>query len=605
MNFAGIVHQPKSRYSYIYEKNKLHLRIKTQKGQVKNIKVHAVDPFNWIRTHDRNHEFDIDSIKTFDMVFEGEAKDYDVWFCEVSGIETLRIRYCFEIFACDENRYFYGCNGGNVLQKDDLEQNNAFLHTTSEYFNFPFLNEEDMYVSPSWVKNAVWYQLTPTVYSNNGEEAKSNTDGNFAGLTKKIDYIQDMGYTAIYMTPIFDGFSWHLYDTTDYFKVSPKLGGNEEFKKFVEEAHKRNIRVMIDAVFNHCGSLFEFWRDVLKNGKSSKYYDCFYIIDENRPILNCEIMEDGSYSDKGGYHNNFRTFAYTTKMPKLNTNNPIMREYLMKVAKYWVEEFEVDGWRLDVSNEVSHDFWREFRKNVKGVNKDTFIMGENWDDAYPWLMGDQFDSVMNYGFMNLALNFISPKISKKFDKLATNFKNEFIELSTKYPKHLTENLFNFVCSHDVDRLMTTCEGNENLVKIAYLLLLTYSGTPCIYYGDEVGMEGKEPINRSPMIWDESKQNLVLKNHIKKLIAIRKENPCLKSLNTSWILADDNSNTVIFERYDASDKVYVLVHNSNESHKVKVPSELVGKIFKDVYTCDKIVFEDYIELEAYKFIIFKP
>ncbi|MFI3200724.1 MAG: glycoside hydrolase family 13 protein [Eubacteriales bacterium] len=596
MNFSAVVHNTKSRYSYAYDNATLHVRIKTPIGEVQSIKVRAVDPFNWSKREDGVYRFDTHTIKMVDMEYEGTTMYHDVWFAQIKDIDTLRIRYGFVMKTVEGDNYLYGCDSVENIDKDTKKGENVF-----NYFNFPYVNEEDIYKAPKWVKDTIWYQLTPTAFSDDGKEAKDNTCGNFKGLIKKLDFIQEMGYTAIYMTPIFEGYSWHLYDTTDYFNVSHKLGGNEGFKEFIVEAHKRGIKIMLDAVFNHCGPLHPFWQDVIKNGKESKYFDCFYVLDENKPILNVPINPDGTYEDVGSrLDNNVRTFAYTLNMPKLNTSNPQMRQYLLDVAKFWVEEFDIDGWRLDVSNEVSHEFWREFRKVVKTVKEDVYIMGENWDDSYPWLQGDQFDSVMNYGFMNVVWGYIAPEMEKIPKLNASQYKIAITELATKYPKHLTESLFNIVCSHDVDRSLTVCNNNRDMVVLFYTLLLTYSGSPCVYYGDEVGIAGDEGNNRVPMIFDESRQDVEMKNHVKNMINIRKNNPVLKNIKQEFLLTDDETNTIIFKKGD----VIVLIYNNEKAGTITLPLEIQNKEFEDIYHNTKVKLSKEINLEPYEFMILK-
>lgn len=596
MNFSAVVHSSKSRYSYAYDATTLHVRIKTPINEVTAITVKAVDPFNWSKRDDGVYRFDTHTIQVLEMEYEGATNQHDVWFAEIKNIDTLRVRYGFIMTTKEGDNFLYGCDSVENIDKEPKKGENVF-----NYFNFPYINEEDIYKSPKWVKDAIWYQLTPTAFSDNGEEAKDNTSGNFKGLIKKLDYIQEMGYTAIYMTPIFEGYSWHLYDTTDYFNVSKKLGGNEDFREFIKEAHKRGIKIMLDAVFNHCGPLHPYWQDVIKNGKNSEYIDCFYILDKDKPAISVPINPDGTYEDVGSrVDNNARTFAYTLNMPKLNTGNPKMRKHLLEVAEYWVKEFDIDGWRLDVSNEVSHEFWREFRKVVKSVKPDVYIMGENWDDSYPWLQGDQFDSVMNYGFMNVVWGYIAPEIEKIPKLTASQYKTAITELATKYPKHLTESLFNIVCSHDVDRSLTVCHDNREMVVLFYTLLLTYSGSPCVYYGDEVGISGTEASNRVPMIFDESRQDLNIKNHVKTMIEIRKNNPQLKEIKQEFLLTDDVTNTIIFKKGD----IIVLIYNNEKDGKVTLPDSMKNKKYTDIYNNKTVELTDEIELKAFNFMILK-
>ena len=596
MNIASIIHESKSRYSYIYDKDVLHVRIKTGVGEVKRATVRAVDPFNWVPDENGVYVFDINTMQEIEMIHEGETRFHDVWFAEIKGIDTSRIRYSFILTDQEEIEYLYGVNTvQNVTEAPDKK------HEIFNYFNFPYLNDEDIFASPQWVKDAIWYQLTVNCYSQDGEVCADRSSGNFKGLIEKLDYIKDLGCNALYLTPVFEASSWHLYDTEDYFKVSESLGGDEAFRAFMKKAHELGFKVMLDAVFNHCGYKHPFWQDVIKNGKASPYYDCFYILDDTKPVLSVPVSESGDYEDVGGYDNNFKTFAYTTAMPKLNTSNPIMREYLLKVGRYWVQEFGIDGWRLDVSNEVSHDFWRVFRKEVKGINPDVYIMGENWDDSYPWLMGDQFDAVMNYGVMNNILAFIAEPSKHVNHKInAAEYAKYNCELITKYPVGVTETMFNLVGSHDVERIMDICKFDINKVKLCYLLELTYSGSPCIYYGDEIGMRNELGESRSPMKWNEDEQCLEMKTFIKKVISLRKTHASFKNIHSEFIHTDGN--VLLLKKEAEGDTVYIVVNNNDTNSEIELPAELRNRKVYDIYNERAMDLKDKMTLKAFEFLL---
>ncbi|GIQ62169.1 hypothetical protein PACILC2_07370 [Paenibacillus cisolokensis] len=210
-------------------------------------------------------------------------------------------------------------------------------------------------------------------------------------MIDRLDYLTELGVNAIYFTPVFEATTNHKYDTSDYFRVDPHFGTNETLKTLVRECHARGIRVLLDAVFNHSGRQFAPFVDVIEKGEESLYKDWFHV--RKWPLR----IEDGVPT--------YETFAFEPIMPKLNTSNPEVRDYLLKVASYWMDEIGIDGWRLDVANEVDHQFWREFRQTVKKANPDAYILGEIMHDAMPWLQGDQFDAVMNYPFTNTVIDF--------------------------------------------------------------------------------------------------------------------------------------------------------------------------------------------------------
>lgn len=571
MNFAAVIHEPKSSYSYAYSKDKLHIRIKTSKNDVESIELLAVDPFNWIPRNDGTgiYDFDVESIYRIKMIKEQVTRDHDVWFAEISDINWKRIKYCF-ILENNNEKYILGSHYRLPYTEDSSK-----LYDLFNYFNYPYINEEDIYKAPEWVANTIWYQIFPKSFY--GAEGREN--GDLEGIIEKLDYIKDMGFNGIYLTPIFESPSDHKYDTTDYFKVDKEFGNNEILGELVKEAHKRGIKVMLDAVFNHCGFFHPFWQDVIEKGTDSKYFDCFYVLDKNKPIVYGEV-KNGVPEEAPREELNYYTFAYTQAMPKWNTSNPIAREYLLNVASYWIEKYNIDGWRLDVSNEVSHDFWRELRKKVKAINKDVFLLGENWDNSYPWLQGDQFDAVMNYEFSIPIWSFFRLNNSSKIKYSAEEFKFEISKLLVGYPKHLTKNLFNLLDSHDTERFLNVVDGNIEVAKLAYIFLFTFPGTPCTYYGSEVGMTGGEHGNREPMIWEKEKQNQDLLLFIKKLIDLRKTHKSFKTENFSWVNIDTKSNTLMYKKESEEEILYVILNNDNNSVEIQLPEELREKTITD-------------------------
>lgn len=280
---------------------------------------------------------------------------------------------------------------------------------------------------------------------------------------------------------------------------------------------------------------------------------------------------------------------------------------MLEAARKWTQEYRIDGWRLDVSNEVSHDFWRTFRKVVKEINPDIYIMGENWDDAYEWLRGDQFDSVMNYGFLNAVWGFLCPEDSFRGNVASTHltasgYRYEIDSLIGRYPRNVTEHLFNLVSSHDVDRLLTVMGEEPELVKLAYVLSMTYSGAPSVYYGDEIGMSGRGSGSRAPMIWDQSRQNLDLQEAVRKLIRLRKQNPVMKAIDITWELIEDDKSVIIFSKEQNQDKIYVAVNASADSQEILLPDGLGNRKLRDLYRQEEILLKERLTMAPYEFYI---
>jgi glycosidase len=278
-------------------------------------------------------------------------------------------------------------------------------------------------------------------------------------------------------------------------------------------------------------------------------------------------------------------------MPKWNTSHPIVEKHLLECIKYWIEAHDIDGWRLDVSNEISHDFLRQIKKVSREAKADTFILGENWDSSIPWLQGDQLDSVMNYDLSYPLWKYLEHKMD-----LFT-----FKELVTKYlaqtPKNVMENMFNLVGSHDTVRIKRRLKDDPRRMKLAFVFMFLSSGAPNIYYGDEVGMTGEhDPDNRRCMLWDEKDQDLDFKTFMKNLIRLRNEHPSFKTYDYHFI----DSNILAFTKQTNKDQILVLINNGEKS-KISLPNTYEGD-YKNLLNSKTIHIHDKMVLETYEFLI---
>jgi len=591
MDLSSFIHEPKGVFSYALDQNTLHIRIKTKKGDISGVTLLAVDPFNWKPSAaDPNlYEFAVDSMQHVEMKKDYVTRLHDCWFAEVTDLIWRRVKYGF-VLDDGSRKCFAGCHDFIALEDEWAPPAD---HTN--YFNYPYILEEDLYRSPAWVKDTVWYQIFPDRFNRGaGAEKYGAPDwgsdepdgdaitfgGDLQGVMEKLDYIQSLGCDGLYFTPVFTSPSSHKYDASDYFRIDPHFGDNESLGKLVEEAHNRGIRVMLDAVFNHCGYEHPFWQDVLKNGQSSPYFDYFYILDPEKPAAP-ELpgaLAEGNYF---GEQLNYRTFAFAENMPKWNTGHPAAREYLLSIAVYWTERYHIDGWRLDVANEVSHDFWREFRKRIKSINQDIYILGENWFNSSPWLLGDQFDAVMNYEFTAPVTRFFGMDLQNQERYSASDFVFAINQLLVSYPKHVTANMFNLLDSHDTARILTICGDQPEPVKLAYVFLFTYAGSPSIYYGGEVGMRGDQHHNRQCMLWNREEQNLELFDTIRRLVELRKQYSAFRETDIHWLLADEENNTLLYKKESRENTLYVVLHNSPKAAEIELPEELKGRVVLDL------------------------
>lgn len=620
MNRAAIKHIPKSNMAYAKDFNHLELVLQAGKGDLEKVELIIGDPFHYTKVETKTgNEWIWEGRKgpfiTMDKVYS--TKDYD-FFRTTYYTKTKRSKYAFLLYTKGEV-YFYGCRAlKRVGPREQFENNGEIaadpnlLFNLFDYYNYPYINEEDVYVAPSWVKDTVWYEIFPDRFYPGSKpregflpfgsvsEGITNDQffgGSLKGITEKIPYLKELGITGIYFTPLFEAYSAHKYDTKDYFKIDPQFGTNEDFYNLVQTAHQAGIRVVLDAVFNHCGWDFAFFQDVVKNKKASLYYDCFYIEDED--FINFPLDKEGRPLLRS--HNEplkFRTFAMTPFMPKLKQSHSIIEEYLLNVVRYWMENYHIDGWRLDVCNEVSHSFWRKFRTLVKSINPDSYILGENWDDSTAWLMGDQLDGVMNYELAYPVWQFFGQS-KTDFHIDASDFKDLISQLLVRYPTHVTPNLFNLLDSHDTMRILNRMGMNKDLVKLSFVFLFSMSGAPVLYYGTEVGMEGgHDPDCRRCMIWNEEEQDLALLAFFKRLIVLRQENPEMKDVDMVWHYALED--TIIYQK----GSLFFLLHKGNYNKEINLPSGLAEKTVKNLIENKKESLGKSLVLNPYQYFIFQ-
>lgn len=600
---AGIHHIPKSNYSYGYNKDTLHLRIKTKKGEVKRALLRIGDPYDWASGGCDGGNMNASGYgwvggKTYVMKKEVETEYFDHWLAEFKPPKK-RARYSFILEGEDEKILF---TEKRVHILDGINDDDK-LCKISDFYCFPYLNNIDVAKSPEWAKDMIWYQIFPDRFCNgdpsiNPKECKpwgteptgdNFMGGDLQGVIDKLDYLQELGVNGLYFCPIFKATTNHRYDTIDYLQIDETLGTKETFKKLVEEAHSRGMKIMLDAVFNHLGYFSPQWQDVIANGEKSRYKDWFYI--NKFPVVDRKLEE------LDGNNLNYETFGRTPIMPKLNTENPEVVEYLLKVVEFWSGEMNIDAWRLDVCNEVDHVFWRKFRQKVLEVNKETYILGEVWHDGLPWLMGDQFDSVMNYSLTQAMHEFF---ITNEID--AEQFKYRVNQMLVNYPMQVIESTFNLLDSHDTPRILTLANGVKEKVKLALIFMFTQVGASCIYYGTEVGMEGNqgmgEEFHRRCMIWDEEKQDRDMFEFLQKLIDLKKNFKQFKSTNINWIKANKEEDILIYKRED----ITIILNNSSNNLNITLPEELQEKEFKNLMTNESINLEKDLNLSGYEYLI---
>ena len=472
---------------------------------------------------------------------------------EVTFEDTARYqKYFFRITDREDKVYFL--NAWDICETEPKDG----------FFEFLYANRTNVLEVPQWSKGQVYYQIFPERFCNGDRqndpksclpwETKPTREnymgGDLKGILSKMDYLQELGIECIYLNPIFSGDFNHKYATTDYFRIDPVFGTKKEFAELVEELHKRGIRILLDGVFNHCGVHFPAFQDLLKNQKESKYADWFYV--HSYPVSVSET--NAPYECVGDY-------GY---MPKLNTANREVQEFIKKVMLYWLREFHIDGWRLDVADEVDATAWMIVRTAVKENFPDALLLGETWGDGLDMMDGKQMDSMMNYVFRDAVRDFIA---RESIDAFA--FSHRICQMLSHYPEERNQVMFLPLDSHDTERFLFHCQGNREKLKLAAVFQMCFVGAPSVYYGDEIGMTGdNDPDCRRCMVWEPARQDRELLQHYKKLIQIRKTEGCIK---TGKIAVNVTEGRVFgFIRYDGTEEICVICNAGGDAVSVKVP-----------------------------------
>ena len=416
---------------------------------------------------------------------------------------------------------------------------------------------------PEWARGAVIYQIFPERFANGDPDNDPDgvvpwdepphwlrfQGGDLAGVLERLHHIERLGVDVIYLNPIFVSPSTHGYDTVDYRNVDDRFGGNEALRRLVEEVHDRGMRIILDVSFNHVHPKFFAFADVVEKGAASPYNDWFVVAEHPLRIRHRPHLTERLSRDPEGYREYVARLAAQTgipveeidddgplseptyeawygvaTMPRLDVSNPDARAYVLEVAASWLEEFGIDGWRMDVARYVDDDLWPELRRAVRAVRSDAYLLCEVMGDASPWLEGDAFDGTMNYTFRDLAVRFFADR-SLDGDRLAAGL----TRMLAGYPKAAVEASQNLLSSHDRPRFRHLCAGDPRRLHAATIFQMTMPGAPGIYYGDEVGMTGgDDPGSRGTFPWeDEDTWDRRLLAITAELGMLRRHHPALR------------------------------------------------------------------------------
>lgn len=541
MEYSAIFHDMDKRFSYAVDKDLFVIRVQVKKDDMKEVILHYEDKYIPMERKDTR--------KTVPMKKVAVSQFHDYYEAQIK-MHLICLRYFFEFTDTQGEKVYYG----------NYEFDKECITNRDRMFDCPQnLREEEMFEVPEWAANKVVYQIFPSRFAATEPVDKElwykapitpmdDLHGNLRGIIEHMDDIQNLGIDVLYMTPIFQSNSCHKYDTTDYYQIDPSFGTTEDLKELVQKAHERGMKVVLDAVYNHTGREFFAFADILENGEKSKYRDWYFI--DGFPL-----------KSEWGEIPNFKCFGYYGGMPKLNLKNPEVEKYITDVACYWIKECDIDGWRLDVGDEISHFFWKNFRKAVKAVKKDMLIIGEIWHYAGDFLEGDEWDTVMNYPFY---LNLIDLLADEKIT--VSQFVQNLGYLKGRLHKNCYPLMWNLIDSHDTARFLHLCNDNKKKQHLAAAFQLLLPGMPMIYYGDEYAMPGaNDPDCRRGMYWDEEYQDKEMYEWYKRLIQVRKSHACIVEGELAGSVTEDEEGTVVLIRKNGEETI-AMIFNCSSSAK---------------------------------------
>lgn len=537
MNIQAIQHSSESKHSFAVDAKTLRVRLRTAADDVTQAEI----------VYGLKYGFSKKTAKR--AVMQKTCSDglFD-WYTFDIVSDDSRLAYIFFLTGTDGEKYYFSEEGATKTYDYKLAYYN--------FFQKAYINEADIFSPVEWIKNAVVYQIFVDRF-NRADDKKncayinmkwgdiptptSFAGGDIQGIIDRLPYLQSLSVSAIYLTPIFLSKSNHKYDIKDYYEIDPMFGTKKEFATLVERAHAMGMRVVLDAVFNHCSDENALFQDVVKNGRKSKYYDWF-IIHGDRPDPRAA---------------NYETFGDCAYMPKINTSNPDAQEYLCGVGEYWIKNFGIDGWRLDVSDEVSHEFWRLFRRRVKACGADKALVGENWHDSRPYLRGDEFDSVMNYPFTKAATDFFVNEVTD-----ATGYANALNGILMRNVDSANQMMFNLLDSHDTHRFFSLCNKNKQKLLSALAVNVFFPGASMIYYGTEEAMEGGyDPDSRRCMDW--SKASGAFTEKVKRLLTLKRT----AAFASGDCTIKSENGVLIMRRSTGKDTVTLYVNNTDKPKSV--------------------------------------
>lgn len=519
MNYAAIDHSATSRDCICLRPGRFLFRLRCGKDDLQSVVLHIMDKYFPLELEDSRRALPMEKLCS-----DGTL---DYWEAE-AAFDVICLRYWFELTDRSGRTVYYNDHRFFDDPVTDKEQLNDCPQ---------IMREQDRFQPPAWAANKVVYQVFPSRFAASRPVPDrdwykapigftENLHGDLRGIIGRLDHLCALGVDVLYLTPIFRSNTSHKYDIIDYYTVDPDFGTEADLRELVDRAHALGLRVILDGVFGHTAPEFYAFADVQKNGRNSRYWDWYYI-------------EDYPLRTGRGIKPNFKSFAYYGGMPKLNHGNPEVRRFVLDVALYWLRSCGIDGWRLDVGDEIAHSFWKTFRQEIKAEFPEALIIGEVWHYAPDFLQGDEWDTVMNYPFYRNVL-----ELAARGTIPPSEFVRRQSFLKARLHPAVWPLLWNLADSHDTRRLLQHCGGDKARMLLTAALQLLEPGMPMLYYGDEYAMDGGDGSDcRRGMLWDPARQDGEMFRWYRDLIRVRKECPDL--LDRAGLLEADDSKALLF------------------------------------------------------------
>lgn len=535
MELAAIRHFADRNYCYAVEEGRFLIRLETKQGDVAGVRLHVQEKYLPVSCRDTRQVYDMT------LACSDRYRDY---YEAVVSMDVVCLRYFFQLEDASGRAIYFGNHGFYDTCITDIER----------MFDCPqTLREEERSLLPPWAKNKVIYQIFPSrfatdkpvpqeVWYQSPIDLDADLQGSLRGVIEHLDYLRELGVDILYMTPVFRSRSSHKYDTDDYYAIDPSFGTKEDLRELVSKAHSRGMYVILDGVFNHTSVNFFAFRDLKEKEAQSEYRDWYY--PKSFPL-----------TAKRGERPSYKTFSFVGGMPKLNLRNKETADFVIDVAAYWIKECDIDGWRLDVADEIHHGFWKRFRREIKAVKPDALIVGEVWHYAGDFLEGDEWDSAMNYPFCHAVRD-----LAARGTLCPSAFLGDLGFLRGNLHRELEGYLWNFIDTHDTPRFLYAAGNDPRKQRLAAALQLLLPGMPMIYYGDEVGMNGASDTDcRRGMLWDEARQDKDTLAWYKRLIRLRRQEPALTEGTVVRQYAEDDAGVIVMTRQLGERRVTLAFH----------------------------------------------